>query len=355
MKQLTTLNFSEQVLAWFDQHGRKDLPWQQAISPYRVWLSEIMLQQTQVATVIPYFERFIERYPDVTSLACAHQDEVLHLWTGLGYYSRARNLHKTAQRIVDDYNGEFPSDVDNLSSLPGIGRSTAGAITAIAFQKSAAILDGNVKRVLARHFAIDGWPGNGNVMKQLWTIAEQLKPEHRIADYTQAMMDLGATLCTRSKPQCQRCPLQQSCQAYKDGAQTNFPGKKPKKILPVKTTQLLMIENLNGEWLLEKRPSQGIWGGLWSFPQLDIDEAAEPFLATFIEAEHYSSQAWPSYRHTFSHYHLDITPVHITLIKAHTPQCAQQQQLWYNSTHDNRIGLAAPVKKLLEALTKQAS
>src|SRR5690606_6541720 len=210
-------DFAQRVLVWFDQHGRKHLPWQQGITPYRVWLSEIMLQQTQVATVIPYFERFIARFPDVQSLAAAPIDDVLHLWTGLGYYARARNLHRCAQTIVRDYGGEFPASVAALSELPGIGRSTAGALASIAHQQRAAILDGNVKRVLARHHAIDGWPGTTQTLSQLWQFAEQHTPDKRSDHYTQAMMDLGATVCTRSKPACDHCPVADSCIAYAQG------------------------------------------------------------------------------------------------------------------------------------------
>ncbi|WP_019528159.1 A/G-specific adenine glycosylase [Dasania marina] len=342
-------NFSAAVLKWFDQHGRKDLPWQHNITPYRVWVSEIMLQQTQVATVIPYFERFMAQLPTVQDLAKASEDEVLHLWTGLGYYSRARNLHKTAQVVCHDLAGKFPSEVEALCELPGIGRSTAGAISAIAFQQVAAILDGNVKRVLARCYAIAGWPGKGDVLKALWAQAEQLKPNKRIADYTQAMMDLGATLCSRSKPQCQRCPLQQHCQAYANDSQTDYPGKKPKKNLPVKATCLLILENEQGELLLEKRPSSGIWGGLWIFPQLesplDIDQHLEQQQLHSLGTQ----QQWPSYRHSFSHYHLDITPVHIK-VRDPGQQVAERQQLWYNRAQPANIGLAAPIKKLLAKL-----
>ncbi|MGK0441006.1 MAG: A/G-specific adenine glycosylase [Pseudohongiellaceae bacterium] len=341
--------FSQAVLQWFGQHGRKDLPWQQDINPYRVWVSEVMLQQTQVATVIPYFERFMAQLPSVQDLANASDDEVMHLWTGLGYYSRARNLHKTAKTICNELNGDFPRDVEGLSALPGIGRSTAGAISAIAFQQVAAILDGNVKRVLARFYAIEGWPGKSDVLKALWKKAEQLKPEQRIADYTQAMMDLGATLCSRSKPQCEICPLNQHCQAYATDSQAHYPGKKPKKVLPVKSTYMLMIENQAGELLLQKRPNSGIWGGLWIFPQVDTQQQIDNYL---IDQQHRSTEGqhqWPNYRHTFSHYHLDITPVHIKVTDQ--PQAvAESQQLWYNTNKPASIGLATPIKKLLAKL-----
>ncbi|QEY11112.1 adenine DNA glycosylase [Cellvibrio sp. KY-YJ-3] len=343
-------DFSRRVLKWFDQYGRKHLPWQQDISAYRVWLSEIMLQQTQVTTVIPYFERFIARFPRVESLAAAPIDEVLHLWTGLGYYARARNLHKCAQQVVNQYGGEFPATVEALAELPGIGRSTAGAITSIAFQQRAAILDGNVKRVLARYHAVEGWPGQSDVVSQLWEIAETYTPKKRANHYTQAMMDMGATVCTRSKPKCEQCPLREGCIAYAQGNPQDYPGKKPKKALPEKSVQLLMLRNPAGDLLLQQRPAQGIWGGLWSFPELAIDADAQ----TFAE-DHYGTviefEAWNSYRHTFSHYHLDITPVLIQLGKA--PRAIGEATThWYNPHQPSALGLAAPVKKLLEKIAR---
>lgn len=342
--------FSTNVLKWFDKNGRKHLPWQQNVTPYRVWLSEIMLQQTQVTTVIPYFERFTEKFPSVQSLAAAPLDEVLHLWTGLGYYARARNLHRCAQTVVTQYAGEFPNRVESLCELTGIGRSTAGAIVSIAFQQPAAILDGNVKRVLARYHAVEGWPAQAETLKQLWEIAERYTPAKRCHDYTQAMMDMGATLCTRSKPACERCPLQSGCMAYAQGTQHCYPGRKPKKDMPVKSVQLMMLRNLAGDVWLEQRPSQGIWGGLWSFPELSCERDAQQYTA-----EHFGEMAepevWKSYRHTFSHFHLDITPVLIQLVK---PQqvISSGANHWYNLHHPEALGLAAPVKKLLAKLAQ---
>ncbi len=345
--------FSNAVLTWFQQHGRHDLPWQRNITAYRVWLSEIMLQQTQVSTVIPYFENFTAQFPKLADLAAAPIDTVLHLWTGLGYYARARNLHKCAQIIVRDFDGEFPQDVETLTSLPGIGRSTAGAIASITWNQPAAILDGNVKRVLARCFAVEGWPGAANVSQQLWDIAERLTPQQHTGAYTQAMMDLGATLCTRSKPKCQRCPLTQMCVAKAQSDPVRYPGKKPKKTLPVKTVQLLMVQNPAGEFLLEQRPPQGIWGGLWSFPELKTGD--DPIV---FSSDHYGAtqtrETWHTYRHTFSHYHLDITPVWLTLAKA-TPQImADDHRIWYNTAAPAKVGLAAPVKKLLGLLAERS-
>ncbi|HET8730461.1 MAG TPA: A/G-specific adenine glycosylase, partial [Moraxellaceae bacterium] len=260
-----SFDFATAVLAWFDEHGRKTLPWQQNPSPYRVWVSEIMLQQTQVATVIPYYERFLARFPDVHALAAAPQDDVLHLWTGLGYYARARNLQKAAQMLVDQYGGEFPETVDEVAGLPGIGRSTAGAILSLSRQHWAVILDGNVKRVLSRFHAVS--ETGAAQEKRLWPLAEQHTPQQRVHHFNQAMMDLGATLCTRTRPACLLCPLQSACRGFAEGEPTAYPGKKATRTLPEKSVTLLVFLNADGEVLLEQRPSPGIWGGLWSFPE----------------------------------------------------------------------------------------
>ncbi len=348
---MKTSYFSRSLLAWFDQHGRKDLPWQKNINAYRVWVSEIMLQQTQVATVIPYFEKFIKRFPDVRALASAPIDDVLHLWTGLGYYARARNLHKCAQVIVTEYDDEFPADVDALCELSGIGRSTAGAICSIAFKQSTAILDGNVKRVLARYHRVSGWPGKGDVQKELWLYAERYTPKKRCNDYTQAIMDLGATLCTRSRPNCAACPLKSSCEAFAEGKPTEYPGKKPKKTLPVKATQFLMIRNPVGDILLQQRPSTGIWGGLWSFPELATDECPETHCEQHFAPAH-TIERWDTHRHTFSHFHLDISPVILQLGKGYE-RVGEEGKQWINLRQPGALGLAAPVKKLLLALSEQ--
>lgn len=348
-----TDTFSAAVLDWFDQHGRKHLPWQQNITPYRVWLSEIMLQQTQVTTVIPYFERFTERFPTVADLAAAPVDDVLHLWTGLGYYARARNLHRCAQQVVGDYGGEFPVTVDELAALPGIGESTAGAIVSIAFGKTATILDGNVKRVLARYHAIEGWPGQSAPLKALWQVARQHTPTARCNHYTQAMMDLGAIVCTRTKPACDTCPLGDGCVARATGTQLQYPGKKPKKDKPVKATYLLMLRAPSGDLLLQQRPLQGIWGGLWSFPELALSDSVADYCA-----DHHGTptdiEYWDSYRHTFSHYHLDITPVLVQLPEPSPGVMASDRVLWYNVSQPPAVGLAAPVKRLLEQLHQLA-
>ncbi|QFU77569.1 adenine DNA glycosylase [Halioglobus maricola] len=346
---MPTVNFATRLLDWFDQYGRHDLPWQENTTPYRVWVSEIMLQQTQVKTVIPYFHRFMETFPSVEKLAAAPEDEVLHLWTGLGYYARARNLHKAAKKVAQELDGDFPSSVEGLEQLPGIGRSTAGAIVSIANGQRATILDGNVKRVLARYAAVEGWPGKTAVHEKLWKIADGFTPNARSADYTQAIMDLGATLCTRSKPRCQDCPLQHDCQAHEQGRQADFPGKKPKKTLPVRTTRFLMIRDNSGDLWLEKRPAPGIWGGLWCFPEApDLDPVAASCDLTGQNPA--SAETWPVFRHTFSHYHLDIEPILVELGTAPSAVMEANRQLWYNVRHPPQIGLAAPVVGLLQQL-----
>lgn len=345
---MTPEHFADAVLHWFDQHGRHDLPWQAEKTAYNTWISEIMLQQTQVTTVIPYYQRFMERFPDVHSLADAEQDEVLHLWTGLGYYARARNLHKAAQVVSRELNGQFPDTVEGLEALPGIGRSTAGAVLSISTGKWAPILDGNVKRVLARYYALQEWPGTTASQKKLWQWAETLTPRDRTGDYTQAMMDLGATLCTRSKPACERCPLHNDCQARAGNQQNSLPKTRPKKELPVKQTLMLLIRNEAGHILLYQRPPTGLWGGLWSLPQVqDLrDTEAETGLA--IKAD--SARPQPPLRHTFSHFHLDITPVQIELSDQCEGVMEQHQTRWYDPANPASVGLAAPVKKLLTQL-----
>lgn len=345
-------HFSTAVLDWFQQYGRKHLPWQQDINAYRVWLSEVMLQQTQVSTVIPYFQTFTQTFPTVTDLARAPLDEVLHLWTGLGYYARARNLHACAKQVVAEYGGEFPRTVEALTALPGIGRSTAGAICSITWNQPAAILDGNVKRVLARFYGIDGWPGQSAVANKLWSLAEENTPAQHNGHYSQAMMDLGATVCTRSRPQCPVCPLQSHCRAYSQGNPEQYPGKKPKKVMPVKKVQMLMLQNAGGEILLEQRPPQGIWGGLWSFPELAL--ASDPLSYSLDHCGPAAlSETWATYRHTFSHYHLDITPVWLQVERVSPSIMADDRFIWYNSQQPASVGLAAPVKRLLRLLDER--
>lgn len=343
--------FSQRVLAWFDQHGRHDLPWQQDATPYRVWVSEIMLQQTQVSTVIPYFQRFMDRFPTVEDLASADSDQVLHLWTGLGYYARARNLHKAAQVIVTEHGGQWPDSVSELEALPGIGRSTAGAIAALSMGVHAPILDGNVKRVLTRFFAIPGWPEQGKIKNQLWEIAERFTPRQRVGDYTQAMMDLGATLCTRSKPDCEACPLSEDCQAYRQQLTASIPGKKPRKALPVKATAMYILRDPENRVLLQKRPPQGIWGSLYSLPELAPDADIKTLaLPDGVQTRQHEVQTLPPLRHSFSHYHLDIQPLQLPASTRRDSIADSDRWLWYPLDHSLQVGLAAPVKKLLSDL-----
>ncbi len=344
--------FSQRLLSWYDLHGRHNLPWQRDKTPYRVWVSEIMLQQTQVTTVIPYYQRFMARFPQVSDLATASEDDVFHLWSGLGYYSRARNLHKAAKLVVNEHDGTFPRSIAGLMELPGIGRSTAGAIAAISMGIRAPIMDGNVKRILTRYFAIHGWPGLTAVANELWKIAEQLTPHDRVDDYTQVMMDLGATLCKRSKPACDACPLNTGCIARKTGQQQRFPESRPKQVKPERSTVMLMVVNQFGEVLLEKRPPTGIWGGLWSFPELsDPDQISTEALAkTGLTID--GCELWQSFRHTFSHYHLDITPA-LTFVDSHQQTLLVKEHddfCWIALNQSHQLGLAAPIKKLLEKI-----
>ena len=341
------INFSDSLLKWFKQHGRHDLPWQQNPTPYRVWISEIMLQQTQVVTVIPYYHRFMERFPTASNLAAAETDQVLHLWSGLGYYARARNMHNAAKRVVENFGGEFPQSVEELENLPGIGRSTAGAIAALSMNLRAPILDGNVKRVLTRFHAIEGWPEQTKVKNELWQIAEQLTPKKDVAAYTQAIMDLGATICRRSGPICNACPLNESCVAFNSQEVEQYPGKKPKKKLPVKSIAMLIFQNELGEVYLEKRPPSGIWGSLYSFPESRTDniDSSISSLNGFSITE--NRKSLNPLRHTFSHYHLNILP-ELVSVKKNTNAIAESDRwLWYPLDHSLEVGLAAPVKKLL--------
>jgi A/G-specific adenine glycosylase len=352
--ELSPVKFQERVLAWFEEHGRKTLPWQHKKTPYRVWVSEIMLQQTQVNTVIPYFERFLQTFPTVESLALADQDAVLHLWTGLGYYSRARNLHRTAKIILEFYAGTFPEDLEELQKLPGIGRSTAGAIRSLAFEKPAAILDGNVKRVITRLHGIMEWPGEKKVHDALWVIAEKYSPAHRVADYTQAMMDIGATLCVRSKPHCSHCPFQKNCVAYTLNMTASLPRKKPSVQLPTRQVTLLILQKNSDFVLLEKRSATGIWGGLWSLPEIsgtpsekDVQKICRERFAYTIK----DIQFGEKFRHTFSHFHLEIAPAFLDIKERKSKIMEAEQQIWYNLQQPSALGLPAPIKKLLSRLT----
>jgi A/G-specific adenine glycosylase len=345
-----TLQFSDLLLQWWDQHGRKDLPWQRQATPYRVWVSEIMLQQTQVTTVIPYFQRFMTHFPTIESLAAATADEVLHHWSGLGYYARARNLHKAAHIIIEQHHGEFPLEIDNVMALPGIGRSTAGAILALAAGQFHSILDGNVKRVLTRLHAIEGWPGNKEVEGRLWRLAQDQTPHRRTAHYTQAIMDLGATLCTRTRPACERCPAQSQCLAYTQQRVADFPTPKPRVTLPVRRTQLLLVRDAAATVLLTKRPPSGIWGGLWSLPECTINADITDWCRRRLGFNVQEEARWPVLRHTFSHFHLDIHPVLVRVGARAAAVMDDAESVWYNPQKPQRLGLAAPIRRLLNQL-----
>jgi A/G-specific adenine glycosylase len=345
--------FAKQLLAWFEQHGRKDLPWQTDTSPYRVWVSEIMLQQTQVATVIGYYQHFMRRFPNVTELAAADIDEVLHLWTGLGYYARGRNLHKAAQRIVQDHNGELPDDQSQLEALPGIGPSTAGAIRAIAMQQRGVILDGNVKRVLARFHAIAGHYSQSAVMQTLWQRADEHTPNKRTAQYTQAIMDLGATLCSRSKPRCQECPVQSRCQALTQNRVDELPSKKKAAAKPVRQARFFVLSLTDQRILLEQRPQTGLWGGLWNPPERAADISPQAFLhSQGIDNDNVSEVVYGErFRHTFSHFHLDIEPIYLSLKREPLIlRDAQQRWVAVDNLGDSEaaIGLSAAALKLVQ-------
>ncbi len=344
----TTFNFSEALLDWYEKHGRKDLPWQQSVTPYQVWVSEIMLQQTQVNTVIPYYVRFMQRFPDIAALATAKLDEVLAYWSGLGYYARGRNLHKSAQIIYHEFDSELPADLEQLQRLPGIGRSTAGAIMALAFHQRQAILDGNVKRVLSRFYAVNDWPGRPQVEKQLWQWAEALLPNKDLAKYTQAQMDLGATLCTRSRPDCQRCPLQSHCLAYAQNTVSDYPRPRPKKTVPVKHVQWLVVENTHQEILLMKRPGTGIWGGLWCFPEFtdaDMESVCQRLQIPISE-----TLSLTPFQHIFSHFKLNIQPLKMTLAHALTVIADKPDRIWVKISAAEKLALPAPVKALVRQL-----
>jgi A/G-specific adenine glycosylase len=338
--------FADRLLDWYRQHGRHDLPWQLDASLYRTWVSEVMLQQTQVATVIPYFEKFMQRFPDISALATAPQDEVMRYWAGLGYYSRARNLHSAAGVIAEQHGGEFPRSYDDVLALPGIGPSTAGAILAQALGKRHAILDGNVKRVLARYQAIEGWYGRSKVEKQLWSWAEKYTPEKDVADYTQAIMDLGAMVCTRSSARCDVCPLMDDCMAFQAGRVAELPTRKPKKVLPVKAKRFLIIRNEQGHYLMEKRPPAGIWGGLWSLPELEMGQVVDEAVAQNWQLTVNNYSDLPVFRHTFSHFHLDITPCEVSVAPAAKAVADPQQYQWCGDI--GQLALAAPVAIILQ-------
>ncbi|QNN47188.1 A/G-specific adenine glycosylase [Thermomonas brevis] len=340
------------LLAWFDRHGRFDLPWQHPRTPYRVWLSEIMLQQTQVSVVTGYFDRFIKALPDLSALAHAPQDDVLALWSGLGYYARARNLHAAAKLCAEHHDGDLPRDLDALVALPGIGRSTAGAILSQAWGDPAPILDGNVKRVLCRVFGIDGWPGMPVVEKRLWSIAETLLPQTRLADWTQAQMDFGATLCTRANPACAICPLQDVCVARIEGRIGELPAPKPGKALPQREALMLIVEDADGRVLLWRRPPTGVWASLWSLPQHEDIIEAQAWFERHLDGDFAAARALPALDHGFSHYRLRIQP-HLIAVNGPRAAIGDNPDLrWVDRAELTAIGLPAPVRKLLQELTE---
>ncbi len=342
--QQVSRGFAARLLRWFDVHGRHDLPWQHPRNAYRLWLAEVMLQQTQVATVIPYFLRFVEKYPKLQALAATPLDDVLALWSGLGYYSRARNLRHAAQICVERHRGALPRDFDALAALPGIGRSTAGAILAQAHGLRFAILDGNVKRVLARQHGVRGWPGNAAVQKKLWELAEAHTPRERVSDYTQAIMDLGATVCTRAKPRCTTCPLERSCVAHREGTVAQLPERKPTRALPTRRTIMLLLRDRAGRILLERRPPTGVWAQLWSLPEADDADSARRRLGANL-----ALHALPPFVHTFSHYRLAVEILHARFDR--TPRIAAAPDCrWLLPQEAAALGLPAPVRRLIASI-----
>lgn len=341
-------DFAQRIIAWQKVHGRHDLPWQNTRSPYAIWVSEIMLQQTQVTAVIGYYQRFMARFPTIQSLAAAEQEEVLQYWSGLGYYSRARNLHYAAQTIVDDFGGEFPQDFTAMQSLSGIGRSTAAAIAAFAFHQVHTILDGNVKRVLARHFAIEGWPSSPKIEKSMWVLAESLLPNNDMVAYTQGLMDLGATLCTRSKPACNVCPLSKTCLAYAQQRVQQLPTPKPKKISPQKHTTMLILRHGN-DILLQKRPTKGIWGGLWSLPEIDMQTIATEAAFTTFGLSVETQEPMPVLQHAFTHFKLDILPQPLDVLSKITVT-PTPNTIWLPIEEAIGAAIPTPVRKILLSL-----
>jgi A/G-specific adenine glycosylase len=349
-------HFTARLVAWFELHGRHTLPWQVNPTPYRVWVSEVMLQQTQVATVIPYYERFMARFPDVQSLAAAPLDEVLHLWTGLGYYARARNLRACAQALVAQHQGEFPRTIEAVTALPGIGRSTAGAILALSHGERHPILDGNVKRVVARVFGIGGDPGSAGVVAQMWAQAEACTPESEVGAYTQAIMDLGATLCTRARPACTVCPMNDGCVAAVEGRQTELPGRKLKRARGAREATLLIAETGSDgsvAVLVERRPPVGLWGGLWSPPQFESERAALDWCRREIGEAEAVSAALAPIDHAFTHFDLRLNPLRVRC-RPHTTVREDEDRLWYRLESPPRVGLPQPIRLLFERLSRDA-
>ena len=342
--------FAPALVAWHQRHGRHDLPWQRDPTPYRVWVSEIMLQQTQVATVIGYFDRFMARFPDLRTLAAAPRDEVLHLWSGLGYYSRARNLHRTAQLVAADCGGELPADAAALATFPGIGRSTAAAIRALSAGERAVILDGNVRRVLARVFSVTGFTTQRAVEKRLWDLAEACTPRLDVAAYTQAIMDLGATICVRRRPLCAVCPLAAACGARRSGRQHEIPAPRPRAMRRTRAVVMLLAQLHDGSVLLERRAERGVWGGLWCPPQFPSAAAARLYASTRLQDAEVEPQARTIVRHAFTHFELEISPL-LARCVGWSGVMDGPPALWYNPSAPERLGLPAPVTALIQSIT----
>ncbi|MCY4147996.1 MAG: A/G-specific adenine glycosylase [Gammaproteobacteria bacterium] len=347
-------DFTTKVLDWHERHGRRNLPWHAQKNPYLIWVSEIMLQQTQVATVIPFYQDFIRKFPDIHALAEAELDEVMVQWSGLGYYTRARNLHKAARKICDDHDGHFPETLSEVMRLPGIGRSTAGAILAFSRNARHPILDGNVKRVLSRYHAVEGTPGKQKTENRLWALADQHTPADRIAEYTQAIMDLGALICRGRNPLCKECPVASGCLAYAQDRVASFPARKPKKPRPLKSCRMLLLRRSDGFVLLCKRPNQGVWGGLWSLPQLDDPELdVNQYCREMFECEITSLNSLDRIRHGFSHYELEIKPILCEIMDPETIQMdGDHGYIWHDPKYPAAAGLPAAIKRVLALMKK---
>ena len=346
--------FAPALLGWFEASGRKDLPWQRDTTPYRVWVSEIMLQQTQVATAIPYYQRFMRRFPDVAALAAARTDEVLHLWSGLGYYARARNLHRAAQQVVREHAGEFPRTLDEVMALPGVGRSTAGAILALSRGERHPILDGNVKRVLARLFAVEGHPGDAATERRLWALAETCTPGRRVAEYTQAIMDLGATVCTRSRPACLLCPASADCAARAAGREAELPAPRPRAARPTRDAWLVLAMHGAHRVLLERRPPAGIWGGLWALPEFPTRAHAEQWCSEYLKRAGAPLCAEPL-RHAFSHFDYEMRPLVLRCAGKSESLRDDDRYRWYDVRDPMEVGLPKPVARLIERTQERAA
>ncbi len=343
---------ADAIIKWQKQYGRHSLPWQHTTDPYAIWVSEIMLQQTQVAAVIGYYANFMRRFPDIASLANAEQEEVLQYWSGLGYYSRARNLHNAAQIILDEFGGQFPNAFDDIISLPGIGRSTAAAISTFALDNPQPILDGNVKRVFARYFSIEGWTSSPAIQKKLWAIAERENPTEEATAYTQGLMDLGATICSRSKPTCTQCPLHKSCKALANNKTQLLPTPKPKKAIPQRETTMLVIR-MGNEVLLEKRPQKGIWAGLWSLPEMSNSDIASQIAFKQFGLKTEADEPLEIVDHAFTHYKLAITPQPLNVINTPT-QAPAAETIWMPLEDAIGAAIPTPVRNILLKMAVQA-